>query len=257
MNRLALKSGEEIELNQAFNCDCLEFMPLLPEKSIDMILCDLPYGTTACKWDTIIPFKPLWEQYHRIIKEDGAIILTASQPFTSALIMSNIKDFKYDYTWDKRNTTGFLNAKKMPLRQHEDICVFGKGTIKYNPQMRTGKLREKGGYNKNSECYGGEIAPIKNKNDQYYPTSIIKFYRGQQSEKIHPTQKPVKLFQYLIETYTDSGDLVLDNCAGSFTTPISAYNTGRKWIACEKDKQIYIDGYDRYTKETKQLLMDF
>lgn len=259
MKTITLKSGKEIELNQAFNIDCLEFMPLLPDKSIDMILCDLPYGTTACKWDVIIPFEPLWKEYKRILKDDGAIVLTASQPFTSLLIMSNLQWFKYEWIWDKVNPSGFQIAKYLPMKQHENICVFGKGTIKYNPQ-KIGRNKIK-----KSKHYGGssDSNPLKNidnkirEYDDLNPKSIIVESNADRTNRIHPTQKPVKLFQYLINTYTDKGDLVLDNCAGSFTTPIASYNTGRNWLACEMDKQIFKDGSLRYEQETKQMLMEF
>jgi len=215
--------------------DCLEVMPLLPDKSIDMILCDLPYGTTACKWDSIIPFEPLWEQYERVIKDNGAIVLFGMQPFTSALVMSNPKLFKYDLVWDKKNPTGHLNAKIMPLRRHESVLVFGKGRVVYNPQMRQGKKRWKGGFSEtNRGCYG-EHKATRSYNDTYYPTSVIEINNANQKAKEHPTQKPVALFEYLIKTYTNPGDLILDNCAGSGTTGVAAENLGRNSILIEKD----------------------
>lgn len=254
---ITLKSGKTIELNQAFNCDCLDFMPQLPDKCIDMILCDLPYGTTACKWDTIIPFEPLWEQYKRIIKDGGAIVLTASQPFTSALIMSNIKDYKYNYVWNKKLAGNGILAGKQPLKIHEDVCVFGIGKIKYNEKITKGKLRKKNGIKDNHGTFSGAESKIV-ENDIYHGKSIIEFsVAGERLTRIHPTQKPVKLFQYLIETYTDKNDLVFDNCLGSFTTGVSAYNTGRNWLGCEMDEQIFEDGSLRYEQETKQLLMEF
>jgi len=218
--------------------DCLEVMKDIPNKSIDMILCDLPYGTTACKWDTIIPFEPLWEQYKRIIKPNGAIVLTASQPFTSALVMSNPDLFKYQWVWDKKLPTGHLNANKMPMKRHEDILVFCGGKTPYFPTMRTGKMRARGGGNA-SPVYG-KCVPKKSYSDQYYPTSIIEIHNADQSKKIHPTQKPVALFEYLIKTYTDEGDLVLDNCAGSGTTGVACKNLNRNYILIEKEQE-YID----------------
>jgi site-specific DNA-methyltransferase (adenine-specific) len=213
----------------------LEVMKEIPDKSIDMILCDLPYGTTACKWDTIIPFEPLWEQYKRIIKDNGAVVLTASQPFTSALVMSNPVQFKYSWIWDKKLPTGHLNANKMPMKRHEDILVFCASKTPYFPTMRTDKMRARGG-GKASPVYG-KCIPKKSYSDQYYPTSILEIHNADQSKKIHPTQKPVALFEYLIKTYTNKGDLVLDNCIGSGTTAVAAINTGRNYIGIEKDEE--------------------
>lgn len=194
--------------------DCLEIMPYFPDKSVDMILCDLPYGTTACKWDTIIPFEPLWEQYKRIIKKNGALVLTASQPFTSALVMSNPKWFKYCWYWKKPHT-GQLNCKKMPLKNVEEVCIFQE-VISYNPQFTHGEPYTINRKNyKGSECYGSQTDHTTESNGDRYPKQILDFAEG---NKIHPTQKPVALFEYLIKTYTNPGNVVLDNCAGSGTT---------------------------------------
>jgi site-specific DNA-methyltransferase (adenine-specific) len=239
-------------INKVIQGDCLEVMKDIPDKSIDMILCDLPYGTTACKWDTIIPFEPLWEQYKRIIKDNGSIVLTASQPFTSALVMSNIKMFKYEWVWVKNRITGFANAKKQPLRNYEDVLVFSKAKTNYYPQglTRINKI------NKNGKSVGGEtlrnsIADSANKGSlrtagkEYiqeftgYPKQTL-FNVIEDKTKLHPTQKPVALFEYLIKTYTNEGDLVLDNCAGSGTTGVACKNTGRNYILIEKEPE-YID----------------
>ena len=221
-----------LELNKIYNMDCLIGMREIPDKSIDMILCDLPYGTTQNKWDTIIPFEPLWEQYKRVIKNNGAIVLTASQPFTSALVMSNVKWFKYCWVWDKSQVTGFLNAKKQPLRQHEDICVFYQSQCTYNPSMTKGKMQLKSTGGK-SDNYG-KYAYKPHYSEWYYPKTIISI--PQQREKGgHPTQKPVSLFEYLIKTYTNEGETVLDNCMGSGTTAIACINTGRNFIGIELD----------------------
>jgi len=224
--------------------DCLEVMKDIPDKSIDMILCDLPYGTTACKWDTIIPFEPLWEQYKRIIKDNGAIVLTASQPFTSALVMSNIKMFKYDLTWDKQLTSGFLNANRMPLRSHEDILVFYYKQPTYNPQKVKGnKNHSKGKMTSETNNDYGKYGKIDNTEilgDMKHPKSIISFEKPHPSKSIHPTQKPVALFEYLIKTYTNEGDLVLDNCAGSGTTGVACINLNRNYILIEKEPK-YVD----------------
>ena len=225
--------------NQVIQGDCLEVMKDIDDKSIDLILCDLPYGTTACKWDTIIPFEPLWEHYKRIIKDNGAIVLTASQPFTSALVMSNVKMFKYEWVWIKDAGTGFLNAKKYPLKNTENILVFCKGVHKYNPQMREGKPytitrgRKSDNYGKDTK----DIIITTNKGERY-PLTSLNFKRD--SNKLHPTQKPVALFEYLIKTYTNEGDLVLDNCAGSGTTGVACINLNRNFILIEKEQE-YID----------------
>ncbi len=232
-----------MELNKIYNMDCLEGMKDIPDKSIDMILCDLPYGTTRNKWDSIVPLEPLWEQYERIIKDRGMICLTASEPFTSQLISSNYKLFKYDLIWDKKSTTGFLNAKRRPLRRHEQVLCFYKKLPIYNPIMEIrGKPRNKGSYNKRKgngdSCYG-KFENIESFNNTYYPTSILEFSNANQKDKLHPTQKPVALFEYLIKTYTDEGETVLDNCIGSGTTAIACINTNRNYIGFELDKEYY------------------
>ena len=220
--------------------DCLELMKGIPDGSIDMILADLPYGTTACKWDTIIPFEPLWEQYERVIKDNGAIVLTASQPFTSALVMSNPKMFKYSWVWDKVKPSGFQVAKYRPMMRQEDVLVFGKGRINYNPIMT---LREKV---KTSRVYSSSDSnPLKNndgKNRTYthkYPQSILTFSNAVQKGKVHPTQKPVPLFEYLIKTYTNEGDTVLDNVMGSGTTGVACINTNRNFIGMELEEKYF------------------
>lgn len=215
--------------------DCLELMRDIPDGSVDMILCDLPYGTTACKWDTVIPFEPLWAHYKRIIKRNGAVVLTASQPFTSALVISNSDWFRYELIWDKKLSTGFLDANRKPLKRHESVLIFAEGRTTYNPQMRTGRYQKKGNSGP-SECYG-QFKRVSRISDQYYPTSIIEVSNAHQSAKVHPTQKPVALFEYLIRTYTNPGELVLDNAAGSGTTGIAALNTGRQAILIEREPQ--------------------
>jgi len=255
MFKNSLKEGETIDINKIYNMDCLEGMKEIADKSIDMILCDLPYGTTACKWDTIIPFKPLWEQYERVIKDNGVIVLTASQPFTSALVMSNLGMFKYDFTWNKGNTTGFLNSKKMPLRKHEGILVFSKskiGKFTYNPQMTKGLLRKKGGYNNKKVAVYNDYKEVTKINDIYYPTSIIEIGTVYRNENIHPTQKPVPLFEYLIKTYTNEGETVLDNCIGSGTTAIACINTNRNYIGFELDTGYFNLANERIQNHLKE-----
>ena len=219
-------------VNRIIQGDCLEVMQHIPDRSVDMILCDLPYGTTACEWDTVIPFEPLWEQYRRIIKDNGVIVLTASQPFTSALVMSNIKMFKYCWYWDKKQGTGFLNSKKQPLKSIEEVVVFYKEQSTYNPQMRLGfkPYTCKQGDTK-TQNYGKQTVAITVSDGSRYPLNIIEFIRDK--EKTHPTQKPVALFEYLIKTYTNEGDLVLDNCAGSGTTGVACKNINRNYILIE------------------------
>jgi site-specific DNA-methyltransferase (adenine-specific) len=236
-------------INKVIMGDCLEVMKGIPDKSVDMILADLPYGTTACKWDTIIPFEPLWEQYKRIIKDNGAIVLTASQPFTSALVMSNTDMFRYEIIWEKERPTNIFFLKKQIAKYHENICVFYKKQPIYNPQMekRQGNHSQKEKEydlkkcdNNGSKTHIGQVyAYSKNYNPELiYPKSILKINRDRQKDA-HPTQKPVSLFEYLIKTYTNEGDLVLDNCIGSGTTAIAAINTGRNFIGIEMDNGYY------------------
>jgi site-specific DNA-methyltransferase (adenine-specific) len=210
-------------------------MPEIPAGSVDMILCDLPYGKTQNDWDRIIPFVPLWEQYERAIKDNGVIVLTAQQPFTSQLVMSNLQLFKYSMVWDKRLGTGFLNANKMPLSIHEDILVFSKatnGNYTYNPQMRKGKMRKKATGHASSNY--GRFERLDKINDIYHPTTIVDVYAKQEGKE-HPTQKPVELFMYLIETYSNVGDTVLDNCMGSGTTAKAAISCSRNYIGIERE----------------------
>ena len=236
----------KIELMQG---DCLEKMKDIPDGSIDMILCDLPYGTTACKWDTIIPFEPLWKQYKRVIKNNGAIVLTASQPFTSALVMSNIKMFKYEWIWQKEQGTNFMCAKVNPLKAHENITVFYSEMPCYNPQMKTGKpfISGKGKLN---GVYGGMIKIPRKNNGTRYPKSVIDFKR---ETGLHPTQKPVALFEYLIKTYTNENETVLDNCSGSGTTAIACINTNRNYICIEKDKTYFDLSVERVNNRKQNL----
>ena len=227
-------------INQILQGDCLELMKDIPDGSVDMILADLPYGTTACKWDTIIPFEPLWEQYKRIIKPNGAIVLTASQPFTSALVMSNPRMFKYALIWDKVKSSQPHLSKIQPMKRHEDILIFGESKVNYYPQK---VLKDKP-----RKAYGSKMT---DNNDHKlglkqlppylithsYPTSILPFSNADNTNRVHPTQKPVALFEYLIKTYTNEGDLVLDNVAGSGTTGIAAMNTNRNFILMEQEPE--------------------
>jgi len=221
-------------VNKVVQGDCLEVMPNFPDKSVDMILCDLPYNTTACHWDILIPFEPLWEQYKRIIKDNGAIVLTASQPFTSALVMSNPDMFKYEWIWNKKIGTGFQIAKYRPMINHESVLVFGKEKTNYFP-IKTQRDKPISGYATKSMHSPNAVYDKKQRiYTDKYPISIIEFKKIKKT--IHPTQKPVALFEYLIKTYTNEGDLVLDNCAGSGTLGIAAINTKRNYILIEKDE---------------------
>lgn len=224
-----------IDLKQG---DCLELMKEIPDGSIDMILCDLPYGTTACKWDTVISFEPLWEQYKRIIKDNGAIVLFGSEPFSTELRHSNLKMFRYDWIWSKNRGTGLFNAKKMPMKSHEIISVFYKKLPTYNPQMRSGKPY-KCRQGKQSGAFGeskGEII-TENKGERY-PLSVVMF-NSTNGRNVHPTQKPIALLEYLIKTYTNEGETVLDNCMGSGSTGVACINTNRNFIGFELDEKYF------------------
>jgi len=213
-----------------YHGDCLEVMRGIPEGSVDMVLADPPYGTTACKWDTIIPLEPMWEQLKRIVKPNGAIVMTASQPFTSALVMSNVKMFKYCWVWQKRTSANVGAARFQPMKVHEDVVVFGG---KYKPQMATGKMRMRGGKAANGTA-NGAMPAVYYPSDQYYPVSIldIKTERG-----LHPTQKPVALMEYLIRTYTNPDETVLDFTMGSGTTGVACVKLSRKFIGIEIEEK--------------------
>jgi len=239
------KGGFLIQLLQG---DCLELMKEIPDKSVDMILCDLPYGTTACKWDTIIPFEPLWEQYERVIKDNGAIVLTASQPFTSELVHSNLKMFKYEWIWEKDAGSNFATVKYQPMKEHEEVLIFGKGRINYYPIMqerigsRKGKETTTIDSGRKDSVYGTQIGVGKLKVAELRnPRSIQRFNR---ERGLHPTQKPVALLEYLIKTYTNEGETVLDNCMGSGSTGVACVNLNRNFIGMELDV-----GYFNIAKE--------
>ena len=251
-----------MKLNNIYCGDCLSILPSFPPKSVDMILCDLPYGTTACKWDTIIPFEPLWEQYKRIIKDNGAIVLTASQPFTSALVMSNVKMFKYTWYWIKDKPSNFLMGKKQPLRYVEECLVFSKGIPLYNPQMQPREEKDKRKNKLTSSLLKNENIGINEKTDKYqdrlksglndfiYPRNYQKF--NNRTDGLHPTQKPVALFEYLIKIYTNEEDLVLDNCAGSGTTGVACKRLKRNYILIEQEEK-YCKIAEKRTREVNEL----
>jgi DNA modification methylase len=234
---------EEIDLRLG---DCLEVMQTIPDKTIDAIICDLPYGTTACKWDTVIPFEPLWNAYKRIIKNNGAIVLFGSQPFTSALITSNVKWFKHEWIWLKNVPTGMANSAYSPMKYHENILVFCVGKVKtFNKQLELREGKSKDCYNYAHYC--GDSNHVKmEKVKKFYdpdfvnPSSVLLFNSvPNRKNKLHPTQKPVALIEYLVKTYTNQGDTVLDNCMGSNTTGVACKNLGRKFIGIEQDPSYF------------------
>lgn len=230
--------------------DCLEEMKAIPDGSVDMVLCDLPYGTTQNKWDAVIPFVLLWAEYRRIGKANCVYVLTAAQPFTSALVMSNVSEFKYQWVWNKSKVTGVLNAKKQPLRNHEDVLVFYSEQPTYNPQglKAYGKRRDIGSKRGGgtSDNYGA-ISETEDGNylqeNTGYPRTVLEI--ASEGKNVHPTQKPVALMEYLIRTYTNEGDTVLDNTMGSGTTGVAAINTGRRFIGIERDSDYFTIAAER------------
>lgn len=227
---------------ELYKGDCFEHLPKIKDKSVDMILCDLPYGTTACKWDTPLPLDDLWYEYKRVIKDNGAIVLTASQPFTTTLISSNYDMYKYNWVWEKSRPHGYLNAKKRPMTITEDIIIFSKNLAQYNPQglikgvFHNDRPWRKNGKNPNKQHVTGQEKPHGPSKYTNYPRNLIKF-SNPNNNTLHPTQKPVALFEYLIKTYTNEGDLVLDNCAGSGTTGVACMNLNRNCIMMELEDE--------------------
>jgi site-specific DNA-methyltransferase (adenine-specific) len=230
----------------------MDILKQLPDKCVDAIICDLPYGLMYAKWDNIIPFENLWEQYKRIRKDNTPILLFGTEPFSSKLRMSNIDEFKYDWIWDKKQAGNILNAKRQPLKTFEIISVFG--TTKYFPIMKKGVFRKKGGSNKKSELTSNSILGYTTYNDEYYPTAIISdFSNANKGEKIHPTEKPVALLEYLIKTYSNEGDLILDNCSGSGSLAIACHNLKRRFICIEKDYDYWKASVERLENAKAQL----
>ena len=238
--------------------DCLDVMQDIPDGSVDMVCTDPPYGTTNCQWDSVIPFEPMWAQLKRIVKPNGAIVLMASQPFTSALVMSNVAMFKYCWVWNKVSVTGFANAKKQPLRHMEDVCVFSKSSTNYHPQG----LVEVNKVNRNTVSVGGDTlrsnvesskgkGSLRTEGKEYvqrhtnYPKQLLNFPR---KRGLHPTQKPVALMEYLIKTYTNPGETVLDFTCGSGTTGVAAANTARRFIGIEMDADYFTVAQSRIQK---------
>ena len=251
-----LIDGFEVQANSLINDDCLNAMKFIPDSSISMILADPPYGTTACKWDSVIPLEPMWEQLKRVIKPNGAIVLFGSEPFSSALRMSNIKNYKYDWVWDKKLAVGHLVAKKRPMARHEIISIFYKKAPTYNPQM---VLREKPRTIKKKIGSGNTVHMNHTQDKDYevtldsrYPTTILLESNAKRGG-LHPTQKPVALMEYLIKTYTNEGELVLDFTAGSFTTGVACQNTNRDFIGIEMDDNYFKIGSDRMAENKKRI----
>lgn len=248
---------------QLIKGDCLIEMQNIPDKSVDLILCDLPYGTTACKWDTIIPFDKLWEQYERVAKPNAPIVLTASQPFTSALVMSNPKLFKYEWIWEKSKASNFLLAKKQPLKAHESILVFANGTPKYYPQKTQGKPYYRGGIKEKHDIpevsndipnYHSHIR--KSEDGMRLPRSVQYFTTAEFDGKFHPTQKPIALLEYLIKTYTNERMVVLDNTMGSGSTGVACKNLNRSFIGIEMDDK-YFEIAEKRINEAHQTITLF
>ena len=257
-----------IELNRIYNEDCLDGMKRIPDASVDCIICDLPYGTTACKWDTIIPFELLWEQYNRVLKSNGSVVLFGSEPFSTKVRVSNLQQFKYDWIWVKPTSTGFQHAKNMPLKNYEIISIFSKGSMghanllgekrmTYNPQgvVRVDKV-SKNTTNKWGRIAGKRPSQKETFITEYenYPLMVLKF--GLDKSKLHPTQKPVALIEYLIKTYTNEGETILDNCMGSGTTAVAAIRTKRNFIGFELQKE-YFDIANKRIKDEQQQLSLF
>ena len=251
-------------LDTIYNMDCLEGMRQIPDGSIDAVICDLPYGTTACAWDSVIPFDKLWEQYRRITKPNAAIVLFGQEPFSSALRMSNIKEFRYDWIWKKGETnTNFMNANRMPMSNHEVISVFYRNLPTYNPIMRQGyESYDKSKYNGRAESSDtlGKLylkeRIAKENNGERYPLSVIDMSRNwRRQDALHPTQKPVDLLRYLVLTYTNEGDTVLDNCMGSGTTAIACIKEKRHFIGFELSKEYFDKAQRRIKAEQAQLTL--
>ena len=255
-----------IELNKIYNEDCLEGMKRIPDGSVDCIVCDLPYGVLNKKsegggWDNIIPLEPLWKEYLRITKPNAAIILFCQGMFTAQLMMSQPKLWKYNLIWSKQRVTGFLNANKMPLRSHEDIAVFYRKQPVYNPQMvkcaphQRNHRKGDGSHSLKRGCYGDHKEVPTIVSDEKFPKSIICFDKEHSADTFHPTQKPVALIQYLIRTYSNEGDLVLDNCSGSGTTAIACIKEKRNFICFEKDETYWEKSVERVENEQQQLTL--
>ena len=250
--------SEDKFVNRVIEGDCIEVMRHLPSDCIDMVLCDLPYGTTQNKWDSIVPLDELWAEYKRIVKSNGAIVLTSQGLFTAMLIMSQPKLFKYKWVWEKSKPTNFLNAKKQPLRKHEDVCVFYQRQPVYNPQMTEGTPYDKGVRKNQLSGSYGDFQPVHVHSDgKRYPTDVVYFKTAEsEGEVIHATQKPVELGRYFIRTYSKPGDLILDNTSGSGSFLVAALMEGRNFMGIEKnaDSELFKNEKIDYIQKTKERL---
>ena len=239
---------------ELLHIDCMEYMAALPDKAFDLIIQDTPFGVTQNKWDTVPDLNSLWPEWLRIGKDNSAYLFFATQPFAADLINSNRKMFRYDLIWYKALGTGFLNANKMPMRNHEHILVFYKQLPTYNPQMYIGKMRDKGNKGSRTTTNYGTFKPTVSKNDKYFPQSVLDFTNGDRTKEAdHPTQKPVDLFRYLIKTYSNIGDNIFDGYGGSGTTAIAAHLENRNAVVCELDKDYYDAACKRFKEQTAQL----
>lgn len=228
--------------------DCLNLMKDIDTNSIDMVLVDLPYGTTQCKWDSILPLKDLWTEYNRIVKDNGAMLFHCAQPFTSNLIMSNPKNFKYEWIWEKSKASNYLNAKKQPLRAHESIAVFYRRPCTYNPQMTQGEAYNKGTALRETDVYGSQRAVEVKSDGERYPRTVQYFVTAEKEGKLHPTQKPIALAEYFVKTFSNAGDTVLDNTMGSGTTGVACVNLDREFIGIEKDRKYFDIAVERISE---------
>ena len=228
--------------------DCLTLMKDIDTNSVDMLLVDLPDGTTQCKWDSIISLKDLWIEYNRIIKDNGAMLFHCAQPFTSNLIMSNVKNFKYEWVWEKSKASNYLNAKKQPLRAHESIAVFYRKPPTYNPQMTQGEAYNKGTAKRETEVYGSQRAVEVKSDGERYPRTVQYFVTAEKEGKLHPTQKPIALTEYFVKTFSNPGDVILDNTMGSGTTGVACVNLDREFIGIEKDKEYFDIAVERISE---------
>jgi site-specific DNA-methyltransferase (adenine-specific) len=256
-----------VELDKIYNEDCLEGMKRIPDRSMDAIICDLPYGTTCCKWDVVIPFEPLWEQYRRVCKPNAAIVLFGSEPFTSTLIMSNIKEYRQKLTWLKTRPTNVFNAKKQFMNWTEDIVIFYRQLPTFNPQMRidgqfTGRKVQHKNHDRSNGTLGqtGEKAGYVHEGNGglFYPKSVLEYSNVHNGGTgLHPTQKPVELIRYLIRTYSDEGQVILDNCMGSGTTAIAAMREKRHFVGFEFNREYFDKAVERINRERQQPALDF
>lgn len=236
----------DIGVGRFYNEDLFDALREIPEQCVDMVLCDLPYGTTSCKWDSVIPFEPLWLEIGRVCRTCAPVVLTASEPFTSLLVTSNIKEFRHRWIWDKVKPASGLNAKNSPLRVSEDVLVFCKERPLYNPIMVPKKHRAEKKCDSNGEAFGGaRVERFHDNGGMGYPKDILTISNADQRNRVHPTQKPVELFDYLIRTYSNEGALVLDMTAGSGTTAIAAQRTGRRWVCIEKEEKYFNAAVER------------